>query len=406
MENELTILSPKRHSKNPRRRKDDFLVDIYRSAIKFLYPLELSKVYRVIVREAMALSGAVTGSIFLYNGEGLVRVYSTIPKSRQINPRKHGIVYRVFRTKKPLVIPARQFRIMHPESGRFPPKIRLLIPLLNNDRVFGVLSMAFPKNFDCNENVVGTLSLFCSVATLAISKVRLLSELQKAVETRDLFISITSHELKIPITTIKGYSQLINDKISRGEIPPIQWSQQLLIEIERMSKLVNEFLQLNQIRTGKLKFDFKDFSFRDMLSQAVADVRLIHPDYQIVVRESNKTTSDVISGDRDKLLQVILNLLNNAIKYSPFGSKVTISVDYDKEKLSLGIADQGTGIKKADMAHIFEEFYRGSEGKREGLGLGLFLTKKIIDGHKGRISVKSKAGKGTLVSIIVPTGQN
>ncbi len=399
--NSLSILT-KRRPPQLRRRQDDELINIYQSAVKLLFPLDLEETYATVVNEAVRIAGARSGSIFFYEHNKFNRVYSTVPKSRQIPPRMHGNTFRALRTRKPIIIPSDDFQKIHPDAKSPKVKSIILIPLVNEGIPFGVLSTDSHQSSTVMREKVNLLVLFGSIATLAIRKAQLYAEIKQALDTRDLFISMASHELKTPMTAIKGFSQLIYDKVSIGETPPITWSRQLVNDVDRMSRLIGELLQLNQIKSGKLHFNFQNFPFRDAVYQAVLDVKQLHPDYKIIVKEQTKDHIGNIYGDRDKLMQVVINLLNNAVKYSPLGAQVTLLIISSTQVLKLEVIDKGKGINKEDLPHVFEEFYRPPQETREGLGLGLYLSKKIIEAHEGTIVIDSKINRGTRVTVCLP----
>ncbi len=386
---------------HPRRRRDDYVVDIYKSAVKLLTPASLPETYHIIIAEAIALVGAQYGSIFISDGPELKRVFSTLPENIQGHFTTSIYTARAFSTQKPLIIPAKQF-FKNLDSLKISRGQVVLIPLVNDGKSFGVLTAKSLKEVPIDHRRVEALALFGSIAALAITKSRLFDELGEALKTRDLFISMASHELKTPVTAIKGFSQLICNKVSSGERPPDFWCQQLNAEVDRMTRLVSELLQLNQIKAGKLHFNFQSFNFREAVYQAIFDLNQLHPDYLIKVHDHTKGKSDKIAGDRDKLLQAIINLISNAIKYSPIGSKVGIALHADDENIFFEVSDQGPGMDKEILEHLFDEFYRGPNQKKEGLGIGLYLTKKIVEAHKGKISVQSKLNKGTKITITLP----
>lgn len=377
---------------HPYRRRDDYIVDIYKSAVRLLTPAILTDSYKIIVDEAIRLVKAQYGSIFIFDGTKLSRSYSTVPANRQSDSIAGDNIFKALRSQKPIIVSV--------DRGQ-----KIFIPLVSNGCVLGVLSAKSLEENVFDQRRVEALTLFGSISALALSRAQLFDQLQESVKTRDLFISMASHELKTPVTAIKGYSSLIYSKVAAGEKLPLVWCQQLMNDVDRMTGLVNELLQVNQIKTGKLHYNFKGFNLREVIYQIVFDLKQTRPDYQIVVRDRCKDINDKIVGDKDKITQVVINLLNNAINHSPFGAKVYVIIDKCDDKLQIEVADKGSGIPEKDRKRIFDEYYRVEGEKKEGFGLGLFLTKNIIEAHHGEIKVQSKVGKGTRMIVTLPRKQ-
>ncbi len=382
---------------------ENLISSIYLSAVKFLYPLPLTETYEMIVNEAIRLVKAESGSVFIFENNELNRVYSTLPRKFQIQPRPKGFTHQALVTKKTVVVPEEKFSAIHPQIKSRHTKSIVLIPLTNRNKSFGVVSIGSKEKAWINEDKVNILTLFGSIAALAIVKARLNKNLEDAVTNRDLFISLAGHELKNPVTALKGFSQLIFNKVIAGEKAPLTWYQRLYNGIEMLSRLITELFELNQIRAGKIRYLFRPFSFGEIVNLAVSETKLIHPDNKIIVKYGSANHSDMITGDSSRLFEVVNNLLNNAAKYSPEGSDINVYYKIDKGLLTFSVSDHGRGIKKEYISKIFNEFYRIPGQKGEGLGLGLFITKNIVDAHKGKIRISSKPSHGTKFTVILPT---
>lgn len=375
---------------------------IYNAALKLLYQLTPEKTYSTIVNEAKKLVGAVHCSIFLFEDGELKRVFTSSPELSQIKNRKNGRLFSVYKTQKPSIVSSEQLIRIHSKFRDIHFGSSSVVPFTYNNKTLGVLSLLSPKDVIFNKDDLSKLLLFAPVVSLAIRNMQLYSQAKKSLEERDLFISMAAHELKTPLTTASIYSQLLLRKTSNTKYSETQIKMKLSNEIARLTSLVNELLQVNQIKTGNLKFTFKKCDLCSVIDAAITAFENINTDYKVNFKNELKNKYCFTIGDFDKLFQVITNLLNNAAKFSPKQIPIDIVLSYSSSTYLLTITDHGSGIKKKDLPRIFERFYKGNSQTKDGLGLGLFLVKNIIERHKGEIFVTSKPRKGTTFSIRLP----
>lgn len=226
-------------------------------------------------------------------------------------------------------------------------------------------------------------------------------ELQTAVRKRDEFISIASHELKTPLTTIKAYVQLLDRSIAADE-PTRMYVERALVQVQKLDNLIVDLLDLSKIESGKLKFNKKPFFFESTLSNAVEMIRQTYPEYQI----TRKGGAEVeLYGDEMRIEQVIINYLTNAVKYSPQIKEIQIETAVEPAgTLSVRVKDFGIGIPKDHQSNIFGKFYRVEEsaGQFQGLGIGLYICAEIIRRHEGKYGVESEPGKGSTFYFSIP----
>lgn len=226
-------------------------------------------------------------------------------------------------------------------------------------------------------------------------------ELQDAIRKKDEFISIASHELKTPLTTIKAYVQLLDRAIGTDD-PTKMYVDRTLVQVRKLDNLIVDLLDLSRIESGKLKFNKKIFNFGSILSSAVEMIRQTYPDYRVVL----KGTSDVqLYGDEMRIEQVLINYLTNAVKYSPDNKEVHIEVSCDKDQcLCVRVKDFGIGIQKDHQSNIFHKFYRVEESANrfQGLGIGLYICAEIIRRHEGEYGVDSEPGRGSVFYFSIP----
>ncbi len=225
-------------------------------------------------------------------------------------------------------------------------------------------------------------------------------EFQKTNEKRkDEFLSIASHELKTPLTSIKAFNQLM---VRAHDVMGIQQHLKKSSDnIARLEKLIDDLLDVTKITAGKMQYNMEKFNFEVMVDDVVGGFKLIALQHEIIL-ESNEPV--IYRGDRFRLEQVLNNFLSNAVKYSPNGKKIIINSRNEQDNLIVSIQDFGIGIAKEDVNRLFERYYRvdNTAMRFEGLGLGLFIASEILKRHKGNFWLESEIGLGTTFFFRLP----
>lgn len=220
---------------------------------------------------------------------------------------------------------------------------------------------------------------------------------QKLIDRRkDDFISMASHELKTPVTTIKAFTQILQHVPNISDDKNRDYLLKISSEVNRLTKLINDFLDVSKIRTGRLHIIKEPFEFDDLVYETVAAYDALHKDFDIKLKGKTKKT---ILADRSRIGQVIRNLLDNAIKYSPHNKTIKITIASLAAGVKFSVQDHGIGISKENQLKIFESFYRAFESDKvdyPGLGIGLYISAEIIKAHGGIIGVQSKKGEGAI----------
>lgn len=378
------------------------VVSINTAALKLMAASTMEETYAAIVTQAQELANALYGSIFVYQDKKLKRVFSTVPQKYQVEPRKNGYSYQAFTQKKAIILDIQDFKKVHPEYENKVIKKNILIPLSFEKVSLGVIGLDSTQKTPFTEDQLTMLQVFGSLASLKLRNMMLIDELNKAIETRDLFISMASHELKTPLTTMSAYAQLIERNVQNQKAIKIEWLQTLKLSSTRMTRLINELLHVNQIRTGKMIYKYELLEPEVIVNQALTDFKLSYPEQ--LIKSSNKISDSEIQilVDRDKMVQVVINLLNNAAKFTDDDKKVEVILELKNHKVVISVKDQGSGIEKEDLDNLFQEFYKAKSTK-EGLGLGLYISKQIVKAHRGTIQVRSVVGKGTIVQVSLPS---
>jgi PAS domain S-box-containing protein len=231
-----------------------------------------------------------------------------------------------------------------------------------------------------------------------------INDIKETERRKDDFIKMASHELKTPVTSIKGYAQWLyetyrdtNDTLLLESLKTID------SQIDKLTKLITELLDLSKIELGQLRFRKQVFDFDELVYDTIEMFKYKSLSHTIYI--CGKTEKHVL-GDRDRIAQVITNLISNAIKYSPKADRVDISLSTNDSEVELRVKDYGIGIDPTYHEKIFERFYR-VEGRTEdtfpGFGIGLFIAEEIMTRHKGKIGIESEKGKGSTFCISLPT---
>ena len=230
-----------------------------------------------------------------------------------------------------------------------------------------------------------------------------IDEIKKHDQQKDDFIKMASHELKTPVTTIKGYVQLLLKMNSAGKDPFLA-SSLLTIDkqVYKLTKLITDLLDVTKIETGSLQLNLEQFYIADTIKEIAEELETTIQTHKIIIHQHS---NPVVYADKDRIAQVFINLFTNAIKYSPKANEVIVDIDTKGNNLLVSIKDFGIGISSDDLARIFERFYRAA-GKDEktfpGFGIGLFIVNEIINLHHGKIWATSEKDKGSVFFVSLP----
>jgi len=237
-----------------------------------------------------------------------------------------------------------------------------------------------------------------------------ITELKKLEQRKDDFIKMASHELKTPITSINGYVQLLlniyheleDEKLINTRQTVKSSLQTISKQVTKLTRLISELLDLSRIESGQLELTKREFELDELVEEIAQDARHTTTKHAVIVHNDFKGR---LFADRDRIGQVILNLLTNAIKYSPDSDHVELIVQREEDSAIIQVKDTGIGIERKDQSRIFERFYR-VEGKSEqtypGFGIGLFIASEIVQRHGGNISLESEKGKGSVFTVRLP----
>ena len=232
---------------------------------------------------------------------------------------------------------------------------------------------------------------------------------KKEEERKDDFMGMVSHELKTPLTSLKAYIQILQRmRLAHENHKENNILEKSLKQVDYMNSMINGFLNVSRLDTGQIYIEKKVFDFEILFSEIEDEVFSTNHSRDFIFKSAGKTE---ILADREKISQVLHNLIGNAIKYSPSGKVIT--VDYQlvgDNNLKINVHDQGIGISKDDQQRIFDRYYRVNDSSSKsisGFGIGLYLSKEIVELHNGTIQVESSKNEGTVFSFILPiNGEN
>lgn len=232
--------------------------------------------------------------------------------------------------------------------------------------------------------------------------------LKNEEKRKEDFLKMVSHELKTPITSLKGYIQLLLNLLEtntegKASIFPFESSlHRMDHQVGRLTRLISEILDISRIGTALFELDKTSFSIGELVDETIQDIKHTNTGHDIKTHHGFEC---MINADRDRIGQVLVNLINNAVKYSPANKEIEIHVEKAGEnQVKVSVKDHGIGIAKKDLKKIFDRFYR-VEGKNQdtfaGFGIGLFLCKEIIERHDGTIEAESEKGKGSVFGFVL-----
>ena len=284
----------------------------------------------------------------------------------------------------------------------------MVIPLFVRDRTLGVMLFGQAPgsaSFDADDFALAVDLGYR--AALAIDNSELYNSAQEVLRLQEEFISTASHELKTPLTTVKGYLQLINRQLHREDQSPARigrFTREMEQQVRRLEDLVTDLLDVSRIQQGRVELRLEQFDLAELAANVLT--RFEYAQERTAQHELLLEATEPVEGiwDRGRVDQVLTNLISNAIKYSPDGGQVHVRVRRVGEVAQMTVRDNGIGITREERAKLFQPFVRGENVRREitGTGLGLYITRRIVQNHRGTISVKSEPGRGSTFTIRLP----
>ena len=383
---------------------------------------ELEPVFETVLRQAVRLCGADAGQIYVLDGD-VYRLALAIGGSQAYRDHVAGIpirrgsgtlVGRVGlgrRTVQILDARADPDYEMHRarELGGF--RTMLGVPMLAADKVIGVTTLWREEVSGFDDRTVELVTTFAAQGAIAIQNVQLFlalqqreRELEVAGRHKSEFLASMSHELRTPLNAVIGFSDVLLERMF-GDLNERQeeYVRDIRDSGRHLLELINEILDLSKVEAGRMELEPTALSLPDLLEHGLAMVRERAARHGIAISLAVAPDVGVIWADELKLKQVVLNLLTNAVKFTPDGGAVDVSAELAGDEARVVVRDTGIGIAEADRERIFEAFQRGGrEARSEGTGLGLTLSRRIVELHGGRIWMTSRLGAGSTFGFAVP----
>ncbi len=282
------------------------------------------------------------------------------------------------------------------------------VPLVVEGRLVGVVHVGTIQRRQFQADEVELLQLVADRLALAVDNALLYQAAQQAIQSRETFLSIASHELKTPLTTVKGWVHMIvgalrgPDDYDRESME--LFASELIDQVDRLDVLITDLLDASRIQQGRLELSLEQVDLAELTRRVIG--RFAYTNERTDQHRLDYRGPDIVTGewDADRLEQVLTNLISNALKYSPEGGDVLVGIDDTGDAVELSVTDQGIGIGAKEQSELFQPFTRTDSARRyaSGTGLGLYITKQIVDLHGGSIDIVSDIGAGTTVCVRLP----
>jgi len=388
--------------------------------------LDLETVLSTVVSRATGLAGMDAGAIYEYDearGEFYLhtadRLQHEVVTALRAEPirKGEGALGRMAMTGEPV-----QIRDIMTDASyqsrlreivlRLGYRSLMAVPLMRDDRLLGglVVYRKAPGEFDAS--VIDLLRTFATQSALAIQNARLFREIEEksrelatASRHKSEFLANMSHELRTPLNAIIGFSEVLAERMF-GEINDKQaeYLADILESGRHLLSLINDILDLSKIEAGRMELELTEFNLPDAIENTLTLVRERAHRHGIALGRMVDEGLGTICADERKVKQVLLNLLSNALKFTPEGGRIDVAATVTVNAIEISVSDTGVGIAAEDQAAVFEEFRQvGAASKKiEGTGLGLAISRKFIELHGGKLWVKSQVGAGSTFAFTLP----
>ncbi len=358
--------------------------------------LDFDRVVETTCKWAVAGTGATHCWILLFDEDGSPQ-YITAPGSGEGIPLDGWPKEAVDRTL------AEDSPLSFQPQGDMP--ARLIAPMRTAGKIIGVLGVESAAPFSATD--LEFLERLAGRAVAALENARFYEAVQEANQAKTKFISVVTHELRIPMTSIKGYTDLLRQG-AVGQVNDTQLNFLNVIRnnVERMSALVSDLSDISHIETGRMRFNLEFVSVKECLDETLNNLgpRIKEKNQTLEIDTSEKVSN--VCADPIRLIQILTNLVSNAWKYTPSGGHINIRVRSNGEFVKVEVEDNGVGISPEDQTQLFTQFFRSEEEEvreQQGWGLGLNVTKRLVEMMGGEIGAESTLGEGSTFWFMLPT---
>ncbi|HIP72457.1 MAG TPA: GAF domain-containing protein [Anaerolineae bacterium] len=287
-----------------------------------------------------------------------------------------------------------------------PANVQLAVPVRQDGRPIGLITLETQHANEINREDVAFVERLADRAAVAIKNARLYEEIHAANKAKSEFVSLVAHELRVPMTSVKGYTDLMNSGMA-GPLSDMQKEFLTVIQrnLERMSSLIRDLSDINRIESGRMKFEFQDFALQTIVDDVLGSLRerIEARNQTLIVEMAEGLTA--VHADPTRIAQVFANLVSNAHKYTPDGGQIVVRVKQGERVTAVTVQDNGIGISEEDQAQLFTQFFRSEDQlvrEQQGWGLGLSIVRKMVEAQNGEISFESELGRGSTFTFTIP----
>ena len=383
--------------------------------------LDYTRALDITMEWAMRVSGANAGLIGIVTAEDkgarlVLHTHRGYPREaerylKEPQPLDQGIIGRVAATGIPNRV---QDVSQDPDYVPLLPTTRsqLTVPVARENSVIGVIVLESDRLNGFDLEALNFVVRLADHAAVSIANAQLYEQVKRANQAKSEFVSVVAHELKLPMTSIKGYSDLLAmgaaGQVSEGQLA---FLNTIRSNVERMNTLVSDLLDISRIETGRLKLDIKRVALSSVVEEMLRTLRKHIEDKQQTLQVDVPDGLPQVKGDRSRLIQVLANLVSNAFKYTPSGGQITITVrhagtlDDGKPYLVCSVQDTGVGMAPEDVEKLGQKFFRAGDPRVRdvpGHGLGFSIAKNLVEMQGGKIEIQSEPDKGSTFSFTVP----
>jgi len=384
---------------------EEKLVLINQNTLESLEETDRVKIIERFTKTGMEILSADYGFMFWklenQNNYQIVYVSPNTPYKPKM-PRKRGYNYKASQGRIP-------YFVSKPKKNLLPfMKSLAIIPIFYKNYQYGNIVLCYKKKriFKPEEKPLVMTFGNAAAQTLTINRNQKKTEKysQKLLKQKDEFLNIVSHELKTPVTTIKGFSQVLSQELEkRGDKKTRYFLSKINNQVDKLTHLINDLLDVSRIETNRQIFRESTFELEKLIKQVIEELKMSITSHPISFKSSHKIW---LHADSQYIEQVMINLITNAAKYSPPRSRIKVTLGEKNKRASIEVEDFGYGIPKKDKTKIFSRFFRSKDSNREnsqGLGLGLYIANSISRHYGGELDFREKPrGKGVIFSFNLP----
>ena len=382
------------------------------------HSLDLKRVLALALEWAVQITSADGGSIGLLetdlddgaNENQHLRLLAHKGKNADAAERKistdHPILAEVLAGRGPVV--TRSVDAAQAIDGS-PAAAQLAVPMKREGMVVGLITLELQEAAGFGDDDIAFMERLADRATVAIENARLYEAVQAANDTKSEFVSLVTHELRIPLTSIRGYTDLLLKEMAG----PLNDSQRQFLatvrrNIDRMGVLIRDLSDINRVESGRMHFECVAFNLHDVLRNVAGDLQEAIDERRQTLTLTLPETETIIYADRTRVAQIAANLLSNANKYTLDGGAIEVKLRSDGKMACVDVTDNGIGISEEDQARLFSQFFRGEASavrEQSGWGLGLSIVKKLVVAQGGEVACISQLGAGSTFSFSVPLAE-